>query len=596
MSSAPRLLATGAVALFTLVGCGSTSSDSAAGGLTQSSPGGGGGSGGAGLSVMVSQSGSGGGGESCEREITLQAVQLGEPAPFDLVIVADHSMSLAWSRDELSKGLQDLLSRVQGRTVRVFLLTPTQYGASSATARHTLTGKPIVAWQDPVSGAAYQDAMTEYSQTCTDPQGTSIDCPDPQGKVPYNVHGTWNFVMPPPVATLAPNMSPADFAAQAEAVRSAILAIGGTGAPKEQPLCTLARYVSQPAASLPKNAVFLVISDEDDTSLPDECLVGHDSELRLSRREDGSQACSSSCDVYRYTMTGTRTWLRMPFTCAAFTDTGERIAGTDKSSWYNLDSTSCDKIDPGPCTDAERAKIQPFCDSGLTLAECSRECASSQVPCRVDLPSGGIDACTSSFSFEGKTYQNLAEYCAPRGMGFGACSGGGLKIQYTDSFSGGYAKHDLAPGTATDDIATYFKTTAAKAFAGGGYLLEGIVFDPSFSCTLGSGQSYATNLGRFIGDKTHLFPLCESYAPALEGVVGFAQTLIQTEFTLTLKADEHVSSVVIIAKDGSERKLGAAAYHFDPATQILKVDPASLGNADASLRVEVTSDCRPVVH
>lgn len=58
-------------------------------------------------------------------------MKLGEPAPFDLVIVADHSMSLAWSRDELSKGLQDLLANVEGRQVRVFLLTPTQYGASS---------------------------------------------------------------------------------------------------------------------------------------------------------------------------------------------------------------------------------------------------------------------------------------------------------------------------------------------------------------------------------------------------------------------------------------------------------------------------------
>jgi hypothetical protein len=54
-------------------------------------------------------------------------------------------MSLAWSRDELSKGLQDLLTHVAGRQVRVFLLTPTQYGASSAPAKQALTGDPVVA-------------------------------------------------------------------------------------------------------------------------------------------------------------------------------------------------------------------------------------------------------------------------------------------------------------------------------------------------------------------------------------------------------------------------------------------------------------------
>ncbi|HXK20568.1 MAG TPA: hypothetical protein VNG33_22310, partial [Polyangiaceae bacterium] len=92
-----------------------------------------------------------------------------------------------------------------------------------------------------------------------------------------------------------------------------------------------------------------------------------------------------------------------------------------------------------------------------------------------------------------------------------------------------------------------------------------------------------------------LFPLCESYAPALDGVLGFAQTLIQTEFTLQLKADEHVSDVVIIAKDGAERNLPAAAYQFDVATGTLKIEPTSLRANDVNLRVEITSDCRPIV-
>jgi hypothetical protein len=490
------------------------------------------------------------------------------------------------------------LTHVAGRQVRVFLLTPTQYGASSAVATKALTGDAVVAWQDPVSGKAYEDAMTKYSQTCSDPTGAVIDCPDPKGKLAYQVKGSWAFDMPQPIATISPDMSAAAFAAEAGAVRKAILAIGGTGSPHEQPLCTLARYVSQPAAQLPKNAVFLLIADEDDVSQPDECLLSYESALQAYKVEQGSTACSSGCDAYRYTMQGTRRWQRMPFTCAAFTDTGARIAGTDKSSWYNLGAVaSCDSIAPGPCTAAERATIQPFCDSGLTLAECTRECASQDLPCSVDLPQSGVDACSASFSYNGQTWPNLAGYCAAQGAGWHDCSGGGVKLQYSESYSGTYSHVNVSPGTTNNaDLGAYFKSVAAKAFVGGGYLLEGILLDPSFSCKLGSGQSYATNLSRFIGNPTHVFPLCESYAPALDGVLGFAQTLLQTEFTLELKDDEHITAVIVIAKDGRERSLPNATYEFDPSTAVLKVDPASIAATDANLRVEITSDCRPVVH
>ncbi|HET7542605.1 MAG TPA: hypothetical protein VFK05_22195 [Polyangiaceae bacterium] len=580
------------LALTGLVSCGSSEPNgfAAAGAGAEA----GGSSSGAGGQLNVILSAAGAGGLACERQVTLQAVKLGEPAPFDLVIVADHSASLAWSRDELVKGLQSLLTNVQGRQVRVFLLTPTQYGASSAPAKRPLTGDAVVAWQDPTSGKAYEPAMTDYSQTCVDPMGATIDCPDPKGKVPYKVHGTWSFAMPKPIATLLPDMTATAFAAEAQAVQDAILAIGGKGSPEEQPLCTLARYISQPAAQLPKNAVFLLISDEDDVSQPKDCLLSYDSELKSYRVEQGSSACSSGCDAYRYSMQVNRHWQRMPFTCAAFTDTGTRIAGTDQSSWYN--TGACDTMNPGTCTSAERATIQAFCDSGLTLAECTRECASQEFPCNVDLPDASVNACTASFSYNGQTWANLAAYCAAQGSVIGACSGGGVKLQYTESVVGTYSQVNVTPGTSnTADIGAYFKTTAAKAFASGGYLLEGIVFEPSFSCTLGSGQSYATNLSSFIGDKSHLFPLCESYAPALDGVLGFAQTLIQTEFTLDLKDDEHVSDVIVVSKDNAERKLPVTAYQFDAATRTLTVDPASIRASDVNLRVEITSECRPIV-
>src|SRR5262252_6915161 len=41
----------------------------------------------------------------CRRDVSLKAVTFGKPPPFDVVIVADNSDSLSWSRDDLSSGL-----------------------------------------------------------------------------------------------------------------------------------------------------------------------------------------------------------------------------------------------------------------------------------------------------------------------------------------------------------------------------------------------------------------------------------------------------------------------------------------------------------
>ena len=75
----------------------------------------------------------------------------------------------------------------------------------------------------------------------------------------------------------------------------------------------------------------------------------------------------------------------------------------------------------------------------------------------------------------------------------------------------------------------------------------------------------------------------------------FAQALVQTEFTLSLKDDEQVTAVVVIGADGSERTLAMGDYEFDEVTQKLSIEPTAIGAADSNLRVEVTSDCRPIV-
>jgi hypothetical protein len=294
-------------------------------------------------------------------------------------------------------------------------------------------------------------------------------------------------------------------------------------------------------------------------------------------------------------MTGLRHWERRPFTCSAYDDMGQQIPGTDMMSWYNLGAqANCDGIEPGPCTEEEAAQIQEFCDSGLLVSSCERECATQEFPCRVELPAP-TDACNGPFEYGGQTYANLASYCADQGSDWQKCVGGGLTIQYETSFSGGYRQENLMPGENTDALGSYFKAGAQAAFGIGKYLLEAIVFDPSFSCTLGSGQSYATNLVRTIDDPTHVFSLCESYAPALAGVLDFAQALIQTEFSLSLEDDEQVTAVIVISETGAERTLSPMDYTFDETTQVLSIRPMAIAATDSDLRVEVTSDCRPIV-
>ena len=440
-----------------LSGCGSSRGEpllGAAGGFTASAGTGTGGNGGlpaggTGGGLFTGPQADAGAGAECERSVSLTAVTLSEPQPFDLIIVADNSDSLAWSRSELSSGLHDLLTRVQGRSVRVFLLTPTQYGATSANAKMPLSGDSVVAWQDPETGSAYQNAVTQFEQVCTDPAGATITCPNALGPTPYSVQGTWRFVMPPPIATIRPDMTDAEFGVQRDAVASAILALEGHGSPHEQPLCTLSRYISQDPSVLPTNAVFLLIEDEDDISVPRECLSGFSAQLSTVKAEAGSTPCTSNCDAYRYSAIGSSRTKGFNFACAAFDDLGKAIPGTDQSGYASQgNQPTCDGIVAGACTAEESQTVGTFCEPGRTLLSCERECgAFDALSCSVELHDGAIDPCTQAFTLGGKNYANLADYCAGRGSGWHACTGGGLNIQYTSSLGGGYSLSALFEGT-----------------------------------------------------------------------------------------------------------------------------------------------------
>jgi len=512
----------------------------------------------------------------CEREVSFQPVVLGEPQPFDLVIVADNSESVAWSRGALASGLQDLLTHVRGRSVRVFLLTPTQYGASSE-----FSPLPKAAWQDPATGRPYSPAATSYRQACTGEVGTSIPCPETD-ETAYRLEGNWDFASPKPIAVITPTLTDAEFAVQQATVASEILNLVGSGSPTEQPLCTLGRYVSQDAALLPKNATFLIITDEDDISEPKDCLIRYRKEGTAQDSVTSTIPCDSGCDKYQFSMKVRSQTLQTAITCVAVTDTGDPIPGTEKSVTGPFNYGCDDLPGVGPCTPFDESDAKQRCGAGYNVSTCDRKCVDATSICEFTM-----DQSTSDCSI-----------CLSKGtQSLGPCTAqGGVKLKYDVRYSAALQNVPLTPGSTTDALAAYFRSQAEAVFGPSHYLVQGIVLDPAFSCPLGPGQSYAANLARMIGARSHLFPLCESYAPALGGVLDFAKTLIQTEFTLSgLKDDEDVTAVTVTDANGATRHLTEGQYHFDLKTRVLHVDPSAILDTDTDLKVEVTSACRPIV-
>jgi hypothetical protein len=76
-------------------------------------------------------------------------------------------------------------------------------------------------------------------------------------------------------------------------------------------------------------------------------------------------------------------------------------------------------------------------------------------------------------------------------------------------------------------------------------------------------------------------------------VDDFAQELLQTEYTVTLAATEHIETVTIESRDGSERELTPGDYQYDESTSLLSIDRAALQSSDLELKVEVIDPCVP---
>lgn len=535
-------------------------------------------------------------GNECQRVVEFAAVKLAEPPPFDVVIVADHSDSLSWSRDDLAEGLATLLTNVRGREVRLFVLTPTQYGASSAAAEPWLLGNKFVSWRDPVTGEAYQNAMTEYRVECTDALGASMPCPEDPHAMPVTLtaRGTWELRMPEPVATLLPDMTEAELAEQQEALSNAILSLAGSGAPVEQPLCTLNRYIVRDRALLPQNAVFLVISDEDDTTDPRHCLVGHTTTQTVGG--ETLTPCNADCDEYRYTMTRTAPTLSVKFDCVPVDDLGTPYPELAQPRGASLPSVDCEPDTTAPCAGRALEAAQNLCAPGTLPFDCVASCSAVKRGCALTQPDATTNLCTQPFTHRGTTYQDLADFCTvSTGLSdWGACERAGYKrTPGTGSRSATMSPEPIVSGQTTRHLIDNFHKHARAAFGEDGYKVQAIILDPAFSCPVRMGQSYGTNLRALASSPADVFPICEPYSAALDDIKGFAATLVQTEYPLRLESDEVVESITITDGDGGTRTLRAGFTH-DPATNVLTIAPGVLTSNDRDLSVEVVANCRPI--
>jgi hypothetical protein len=534
---------------------------------------------------------------ACSRSVSLRGVSIARPVPFDVVIVADNSDSLSWSRDSLSAGLKNLLSRVHGQEARFFVLTTTQYGASSQAAVSPITGEDVVMWRDSASGAPYLNAMTTYSQQCADGRGAAMTCPKPSDTHTgsWTGKGTWQFQMPAAVASITADMDDAELAVQQKRIADAVLALGGGGSQQEQPICTLLRYIGQGSTALPKHAVFVVLSDEDDTSPPDACLAGFDANQQVGT---GAEVlCDSNCPSYVYVAEKPDDVFHLDYSCVPVDDKG--IAHPENATKKSMVAAPC----PDGCTETTRACTERAiamaipCETGNVIQSCTCTCvvggANEQCPLR--RPDNKTDICTKPFDEGGVHYKNLFDYCSRDGnTGWKSCRVVGLK---PDDSSTTYAEHTTPLVTAknTAEMIQTFKTTADRQIGKGNYSIEAIVLDPAFSCPLNSGQSYAPNLRSLASGGSDVFAFCQDYAPAIERIASFADYLIQTTFPLDLDEYEAVDSVVVTNKSGGQRTVAATSYVYDRAAQLLRFDPGVLTAQDDSLAVNIARYCQSVI-
>jgi hypothetical protein len=550
------------------------SAEDGSGGQGGAAPGGG--SGGGGDDLQHDPATGGSNPKDCKRTLKLTSLAVTAPEPFDVVIVADHSGSLSWSKTDLAEGLKNFVDQVRGYDVRFYLLTPTQYGASSAASESPINGQYQVQWQDPVSLAPYEGEMTAYSESCQTSLGQDIACPATISDIveDYTLRGRWDFRAPLPVGAISASMTDEAFAAQSAAIQNSIVSLGTAGASDEQPLCTLHRYLGQTPTALPEHAVFLVLSDEDDTSDPSRCL--REQELNID--------AIGETQLFEIRGSGLRSQRR--FQCTPVDDHGQ-VVGAPIDQLWNLGSCTS----PRACTSTEEQQSQAECPVNHAMSNCTITCMNTTwISCRIEDAAVSTDACNGPFQYSGQTYANLLDYCQklrPEVESWGTC---------TNYLKDGTATQairllPLTEDTSATEMARSVRTKADAAFGREGYAIELIGFDAAFSCVPEAGQSYLSNLKELAASPDNLHPICGDYGSALTDAHNFAGTLIQTDYVLDLAKGDEPDAIVVLSSSGETRVLPKGVYTYDETSRTLHFEPGALFATDASLEIDVLEAC-----
>jgi hypothetical protein len=452
-----------------------------------------------------------------------------------------------------------------------------------------------------VTNKPYSHAITEYVQVCTDVKGAAIDCAkrdEARGKG-LSINGTWEFQMPPPIAAITPEMNAAQISEQQKKIADGILALGSDGAQFEQPVCTLNRYIAQARSKLPKHAVFVLLSDEDDQSKPGECLASY----AYREREDGTNdvPCTQNCDVYRYEASFIRPSQSVEYDCVPVDDQG--VHHPENGTHHSTSSSAGPTCTPGSetsCGTPEFELTKVFCNGAHVAENCKATCtAGSGYICTLDRPMATPDLCSNAFTENGTSYANFPDYCQRTHNGDGPfkdCKSSGYDLGVTPRYLGTETITPLVDVPTVADMGTHFRTSADAIFGPSEYFVESIILDPAFSCPVNTGQSHGTTLKALATSSSDVFPLCSDYAPALQRIQTFARRLVRNEFPLELASDEEVDAVVAIDLNGNRRNLAASDFSFDRARNLLVIKPGVLGPSDLTLDLTLADTCSEIVH
>jgi hypothetical protein len=140
-----------------------------------------------------------------------------------------------------------------------------------------------------------------------------------------------------------------------------------------------------------------------------------------------------------------------------------------------------------------------------------------------------------------------------------------------------------------------FQLEADRHFGEDGYSVAAIAHDPTCVCELATGQSHAETLRMLTDGPSHVFPICGSYAPALSEFDDFAHELLQTQYPLSLGANESIESVTLVDRSGAQKPLAASAYSYDAASSTLTLADNVLSANLAQLEVKLVDPCVPRV-